>query len=498
MPVRHSVDAHDPITALLQPPADETPEQRTARLVAEAEAKRVNDEIDARLKLDRAEWKRRKKAVKLLLLGQAESGKSTTLKNFQMLYSSETWNKTRANWRAVIQLNLIRHVLMILDLVNSHLVIPSSSASSPSSLYPATHALPLVSTSNPRAPEIMTSLPLPALTDKHRTLKLRLAPLRHVEADLRARLGVEADTPVGFHSPLSSPQTPDSSLNEATVRSWNGALNGYERHESGEQRLRNRSSVLKGGDEAMEVLDACREDIISLWNDDVVQDILARRRIKLEDEPGFFLNDVNRIADRQYTPSDEDVIRARLRTNGVQEHVLTPEGAGSSSKEDWIIYDVGGSRTQRYAWVPFFENVSAIIFLAPLSCFNEQLAEDPAVNRLEDTHMIWKAICGSSLLAESTLIVFMNKIDLLDRKLRQGISFAKTVSAYGSQPNNVTSVVKFMRNSFRDVHQRNSPVPRNFYGYATSVIDIKGTQKTLTSIRDGIVLHNFKGADLIN
>jgi guanine nucleotide-binding protein alpha-1 subunit len=39
-----------------------------------------------------------------------------------------------------------------------------------------------------------------------------------------------------------------------------------------------------------------------------------------------FLNDVDRIADRNYVPSDEDVIRARLRTTGVQEHILTPEG----------------------------------------------------------------------------------------------------------------------------------------------------------------------------
>jgi hypothetical protein len=97
---------------------------------------------------------------------------------------------------------------------------------------------------------------------------------------------------------------------------------------------------------------------------------------------------------------------------------------------------------QRYAWVPFFENVKAIIFLAPLSCFNETLAEDPKVNRLEDTRQIWQAICGSSLLAESTIILFLNKIDLLDRKLRSGVRFSKTVKAYDNQPNDVESVVQ--------------------------------------------------------
>jgi guanine nucleotide-binding protein alpha-1 subunit len=81
MPSRFPYDVNDPITVLLQPPPDETPQQRASRLAAEAEARRVSDEIDARLKQDRAEFKRRKKAVKVLLLGQAESGKSTTLKS---------------------------------------------------------------------------------------------------------------------------------------------------------------------------------------------------------------------------------------------------------------------------------------------------------------------------------------------------------------------------------------------------------------------------------
>ena len=35
-----------------------------------------------------------------------------------------------------------------------------------------------------------------------------------------------------------------------------------------------------------------------------------------------FLNDVERIASRSYEPSDEDVVRARLRTLGVQEYKI--------------------------------------------------------------------------------------------------------------------------------------------------------------------------------
>ena len=47
----------------------------------EAEAKRVSDEIDQNIREERAALRKKKKPVKVLLLGQSESGKSTTLKS---------------------------------------------------------------------------------------------------------------------------------------------------------------------------------------------------------------------------------------------------------------------------------------------------------------------------------------------------------------------------------------------------------------------------------
>jgi hypothetical protein len=70
----------DPFYDKLRPPANETPAERDFRLADEARAKQVSDAIDEQLKLERAEQRRNKVDVKVLLLGQSESGKSTTLK----------------------------------------------------------------------------------------------------------------------------------------------------------------------------------------------------------------------------------------------------------------------------------------------------------------------------------------------------------------------------------------------------------------------------------
>lgn len=68
-------DHDDPLTILMAPPPDETPEQKIARERQELEARRVSDKIDEGLKAERAAKKKEKYIVKVLLLGQSESGK---------------------------------------------------------------------------------------------------------------------------------------------------------------------------------------------------------------------------------------------------------------------------------------------------------------------------------------------------------------------------------------------------------------------------------------
>ena len=87
--------------------------------------------------------------------------------------------------------------------------------------------------------------------------------------------------------------------------------------------------------------------------------------------------------------------------------------------------------------------VQAIIFLAPLT-FNLTLEEDPAVNRIEDSIMIWKAICSNRLLERTTIILFLNKMDVLATALESGLRVKDYVISYGDLPNDVSSVAKCM------------------------------------------------------
>jgi len=59
-----------PFFDFMQPPVDETPAQKTARL----DAQRVSDTIDEGIKQERANMKKEKSVIRLLILGQSESG----------------------------------------------------------------------------------------------------------------------------------------------------------------------------------------------------------------------------------------------------------------------------------------------------------------------------------------------------------------------------------------------------------------------------------------
>ena len=72
MGVKRTVD-EDPLSRLLAPPPNESAEERETRLRLETEARQISDRIDEQLKAERAALKKNR-PVKVLLLGQSESG----------------------------------------------------------------------------------------------------------------------------------------------------------------------------------------------------------------------------------------------------------------------------------------------------------------------------------------------------------------------------------------------------------------------------------------
>lgn len=165
---------------------------------------------------------------------------------------------------------------------------------------------------------------------------------------------------------------------------------------------------------------------------------------------------------------------------------------------EWRIFDVGGSRNQRQAWAPYFEDVNAIIFLAPISVFDQVLAEDARVNRLEDTLLLWKSVVSNKLLANVNIVLFLNKCDLLQAKLDAGIRLNQHMVTYGDRGNDYESVSKYFRNKFGALHQSYTPnKERELYIHLTAVTDTRRTAVIIATVRDIIIKGNLRNMRLV-
>ncbi|TEB18686.1 heterotrimeric GTP-binding alpha subunit [Coprinellus micaceus] len=435
---------------------NETEEEAQLRARQLQEAHKISKQIDSNLHEARKAMEKRRKGVKILLLGQSESGKRA--------FSPKAFEGERQLWKTIIQLNIISSLRIIVETLAQDWE------------------------SNGAYPRTPTDSPADGPARKLRRLRLTLSPLFFIGSNVLK---------------LISPDCKDN-CREVCVRGteWKGLLKRRPRASSvsdaPEYSLASRrrsQSVVNQEIDPTSVLCGSRAEIIDLWADPLVRQTLQRHRVYLEQMPGFFLNDIARIATMDYLPSDSDIVRARIRTVGVEEHHFVFE-KGAESNADVYITDVGGSRSQRATWVPYFDDVQAILFLAPLA-FNQTLEEAVRVNRLEDSMMLWREICSSKLLAKANLILFFNKMDVLQATLAAGVEVRRYVPTYGDLPNDEQTVTKYFKEKFRTYHRRNSPQPRPFMCYETSAIDINSMAVLLIGVRESILRQHLREGDML-
>ncbi|QRV74968.1 G-protein alpha subunit [Ceratobasidium sp. AG-Ba] len=488
------MNSDDPFALFTRPPPNESPNERDKRLKREQAERLASDLIDAEIAREaeaRNEYRRASKELRLLLLGQAESGKSTLLKQFQMLYAPSSLDAERAAWRGIVFLNVIKALRAICEAHDSE--YGSSNPATPTSVDPwmSTYSPP----SSPRRTESTTS------KDRLAAIKLRLMPLLGLESTLAGRIGsgftVAGRTEVcvrrGWQDCVLWSRAGVTKRKGARSRSGSGSKDnggGISNGKAPEEDLHSDLQL---------VLADSQRDIEQLWSHPSVKLLLQRRRLRLEDANVFFLDEIARIVQLGYLPTDDDILRARIRTIGISEWSFQFTYPGSRGGLcNWRLYDVGGARSQRAHWAPYFEDATAIIFLAPISAYDQYLEEDPKTNRIDDSLQLWTQITSSPILKYVHLVIFLNKCDVLKAKLAAGIKVKKYITSYGDRANEYGPVSHYFRAHFTQVFKRNNADhKRELYCHLTSVIDTEATQSIILSVRDALFRSNLKTTGLI-
>lgn len=138
------------------------------------------------------------------------------------------------------------------------------------------------------------------------------------------------------------------------------------------------------------------EAIIFLWTKSGLKSLyrkISQISYVLDSAPYFF-DHFPRISMPMYTPSVEDVLKARIKTTGISETRFQMGYQGV------CLIDVGGQISERKKWIHCFENVTSIIFCVSLSEYDQVLLEDP--NQVSKCARLFLSVClAYTLLLES-------------------------------------------------------------------------------------------------
>jgi len=149
-----------------------------------------------------------------------------------------------------------------------------------------------------------------------------------------------------------------------------------------------------------DVTDAIR----GLWRDPAVVEAVRRsREFQLNDSATYYFNAIERMAAPGYLPTDQDILRSRVKTTGITETTF------QVGELTYKLFDVGGQRSERKKWIHCFENVTALVFLVSLSEYDQMLYEDESVNRMQEALTLFDSICNSRWFVKTSIILFLNR-----------------------------------------------------------------------------------------
>ncbi|KAJ7745790.1 guanine nucleotide binding protein, alpha subunit [Mycena metata] len=490
----------DPISQVMRAGhASESQEERKLRLEHEAEARRVSEQIDEELRQEREKLRRSRGDVKLLLLGQAESGKSTLQKQFQLMYKPNSIEQERASWRTVIYFNVVhslKHILTALEAWDD--AFEDEPRAQPTGYYEqhsssssqSSQGVPPLPNGMPGVPSRSESPAYSGRNSRIVALRNRLSPLLATDAPLADRLSggisVSGSGKGGvFVRSGWQARTVDKALGKMRSHDDRRGREGYMPEDDGDILLQ----------EVGRMLSALKDDVRELWAHPTVKGLIMKRKLKLDEWSEFFLKDITRIAASDYIPTTDDILHARIQTMGVAEHIFDVDLHGKSVT--WHLFDVGGARGQRHSWIPYFDTANAIIFVAPVSAFDQYLEEDPRTNRIDDSLQLFTQVCSNALLKSVHLVLFLNKTDLLKAKIDNGLKVQKYITSFGDRANDYETVVQYFRAHFLQVHRRNNENRRVLYTHFTSVVDTKATQRIIGNVRDSIFRGYLQSAALV-
>ncbi|MES1908895.1 MAG: hypothetical protein MHM6MM_001737 [Cercozoa sp. M6MM] len=230
--------------------------------------------------------------------------------------------------------------------------------------------------------------------------------------------------------------------------------------------------------------------IRDLWSDPAIKAIWEERsKIQVIDSAAYLFDRIEQIGSEDYVPDYQDMLRIRVRTTGIMETEFDVDG------RKFRIFDVGGQRNERKKWIHCFENVTAVIFVAALSEYDQVLFEDDTTNRMKEALQLFDDICNSHWFLKTSIILFLNKNDLFVDKIQKvPITVCPVLKDFpGDDPNDYDQAVNHIRSAFE---AKNQSETKKVYAHITTATDESNIDHVFRSVRDIVITQSLVAGGL--
>jgi len=148
---------------------------------------------------------------------------------------------------------------------------------------------------------------------------------------------------------------------------------------------------------------------------------------------------------------------------------------------------LGGQRNERRKWIHCFEGVTAVMFVAAISEYDQMLYEDEKENRVHEAIEVFKNISNSKFFKDSSMILFLNKKDLFDDKIKV-VPLTVCFPEYNGDLKSFDATSDYMKDKFLEKIEDKK---RQVYPHITCATDTENVQKVFLDCKQTILQQNL-------
>ena len=215
-----------------------------------------------------------------------------------------------------------------------------------------------------------------------------------------------------------------------------------------------------------------------------------------------FFDDIDRISHPKYEPTDLDILRQCRPTTGIIEQYINVKDHPDMK---FLLVDTGGQKNERKKWIHHFQNVSAIVYVASLSAFDEPLYEDETINSLLDSIELFGDLMNTDneWFRKCKFFLIFNKKDIFQQKLeKQSLKICfgdkydekKYYTDCGTIEDKVDNNVRFIKSKFMEKCGKTES-SKEVTTFVISAVDEEYIKTVYDMIFETLVGHNENGED---